>query len=73
MVVCAREKERGGANKQLMAYKLGARERKREDGSANKLPNGIEACAVVKVREREKERGGSESTLSHGIGCCVVE
>jgi|AntAceMinimDraft_5_1070358.scaffolds.fasta_scaffold173635_1 hypothetical protein len=61
------------ANKQLMAYKLGAREREREDGGANKLSNGIEICAVVRVGEREKGRGGSENTPSHGIGCCVVE
>ena len=59
--MCKRERERERerwANKQLMAYKLGAREREREDGGANKLSNGIEVCAVVRVREREKERGG---------------
>ena len=56
-----------------MAYKFGARERERADVGAKKLSNGIEVCAVVRVREREKERGGSENTPSHGIGCCVVE
>ena len=72
--MCERERERdsgGGANKQLMAYKLGARDS--EDWGVRNLPNGIEDCAVVRVREREKERGGSENTPSHGIGSCVVE
>jgi hypothetical protein len=54
-----------------MAYKLGAREK--EDWGTNKLSNGIEVCAVVKVKEREKERGGSGNKPSHGTGCCVVE
>ena len=57
-----------------MAYKLGARERERENGGANKFSNGIEVCAVIRVREIGKERGGgSKNTPSHGIGCCVVE
>ena len=66
MCVCEREKQReregggGEANKQLMAYKFGARERERADVGAKKLSNGIEVCAVVRVREMEKERGGFE-------------
>jgi hypothetical protein len=38
---------------------LGARER--EDEGANKLSNGIKICVVVRVREKEKERGGSKN------------
>ena len=50
------------ANKQLMAYKLGARERERMGAQTNSVSNGIEVCAVVRVREREKERGGCRKT-----------
>jgi hypothetical protein len=49
-----------------MAYKFGAREK--ENGGASKLSNGIEVYAVVRVREREKERRGSENTPLYGIG-----
>ena len=63
MCACERERERvGGANKQLMAYKLGARERERMGGQTNSVSNGIEVCAVVRVREREKERGDCRKT-----------